>query len=62
MRTRQIEKMVANKDRLSYSQKRELAEGILNNKKARETAIIGALFQDNLALAIELMIYKKEQK
>jgi hypothetical protein len=56
MTSTKINELVSKKNQLSLKEKQKLAKGILNNKEAREIAMIGALHQGNFDLAVSLMV------
>jgi len=52
MTTKQIEKLVKRKDQLTSNEKEKLVDGILTNKQAKATAMIGAMLQDDYNLMV----------
>ena len=58
MRLNKINELIEKKEQLTEKEKEELKQGILTNKKARETAINGAIFMGNLNLAVHLLTIK----
>ena len=52
MTYKKIKKWAKNKDKLTTKQKRKLAKAMLNNKKATEQMLRGALISGNWQLAI----------
>jgi|WetSurMetagenome_2_1015567.scaffolds.fasta_scaffold722667_2 hypothetical protein len=58
MTLKQINTLVKKHDKLSQKQKEELAQGILDNKKARNIAINGAISENNWTLAARLILGK----
>ena len=52
MTIKQIEKLVKRKNQLTPKEKSKLVKGILTNKQAKKTAMIGAMLQKDYNLMV----------